>query len=108
MSLIQEKEEEIIGLTFVPEWDDEEEVSVVIEGTLNKDSSMEMVMKDGDVIKDLELSRSRLLDLKYQIKKRNNGKLTLKWARFKDMQVKTLIRIKNVDDNYVIVIKDTK
>ena len=95
--------EVLVGITFRANWDDDEEVSVMVEGSLNLDSTMEELMIDGDVC--LELGNDASDAYKYMIQKRSGGKLTLKWVKFKDMKVRNLMRIKNVHEDYIVIMK---
>ena len=98
------KHDELVGVTFKAGWDDKEEVSVMVEGNITVDSTMEEIIVDGDVISDIG---GISMDMyKYLIQKRSGGKLTLKWDKFKKLTVKSLMNIKNIDEDYIIIIKN--
>ena len=94
---------ELVGLTFKAEWNDEEEISVMVEGNLNMESTMEDVMKDGDVNSELGCDENVLF--KYLIQKQSGGKLTLKWNKFKTLTVKRFTEIKSIHEDYIIIIR---
>ena len=96
---------DIIALTFKAAWDDELEVSVIIEDTLSVNSVMLLVMEYGDVFDDLGVQADTIASYKFVVAKKNGGKLTFKWDKFKHITVNTLIRINNIDDDYVITLK---
>ena len=117
--------DEIVALTFKI---DEEEVSVMIEDPLSSDSTMELVMKDGDVFEEFGLASATMDDdsldspvqslgrprvkylqlCKFLIKRQGEESyLTLKWDKFKRMTVMSFTRIKNIHDDYLIIIKNS-
>ena len=65
---------------------------------------MQDILNVGDVLEDLELSDDPA-DYKYVINKVGNGKLTLKWKRFKNLKVESMISIQNIDKNYMVMLK---
>ena len=98
---------EITALTFRASWDDDLEVSVIIEDTLSSNSTMAIVMEHGDVFDDLCVRADTISSYKFVVAKKNGGKLTFKWKKFMNVTVNTLIRISNIDDDYVITLKDS-
>ena len=65
-------------------------------------------MEYGDVFEDLDVQADTILSYKFVVAKKNGGKLTFKWKKFKYVTVNTLIRISNIDDDYVITLKDNR
>lgn len=59
--------DELVEVTFIADWDEKEEVSVMVEGTLTDDSAMEDVMIHGNV--SLELGGDMNESYKYLIQK---------------------------------------
>ena len=96
---------DITALTFKAAWDDELEVSVIIEDPLSLDSVMEMVMLEGDVFVDLGALIEEISTYKFLVLKKNGGNLSFKWNKFKTITVRTLIRINNVDSDLAITLK---
>ena len=96
--------DELVGITFRADWDDDEEVSVMVEGNSYFDSTMEELMIDGDVC--LELVNNASDAYKYMIKKRSGGKLNHKWVKFKGRKVRILLRSKNVDEDYIVIMRN--
>ena len=94
-----------IGITFKAEWDDKEELSVMIDGDLSMSSTMEDVMIDGEVVGDFRMGRN-LDRYKFQLQKKGTGRLTLKWKKFSTMTVQLFTNIHNIDDNYVFTVKN--
>ena len=66
---------------------------------------MEEVIDNGNVFVDLE-ARSRPSKYKIQILKRSGGKITLSWNKFKSITVSRFMRLKNIDEDYIVIIKD--
>ena len=96
--------DELVGLTFKADWDTQEEVSVMIVDNLSINSTMDDVITEGDVLLELAAD-SDMSEYKYLIQKRSGGHFTLKWDKFKRMSISNLTRIKNVDEDYIIVIR---
>ena len=96
---------DIVVVTFMAQWDDELETSVIINDTLSSASTIEMAMHDGDVYADLGVSADAVQDYKFIIKKNGEGKMTFNWAKIKKVTVDTLMRFNNVDTDYVITLK---
>jgi len=96
---------DIMTITFRAEWDEELETSVIIEDSLSSSSTMDSVMAEGEVLDDLGVSADTIVDYKFLIKKKTGSTVTLKWKRYKKLTVDTLIRINNVDTDYVIILK---
>ena len=96
---------DITALTFKAAWDDELEVSVIIEDPLSLDSVMEMMMLEGDVFIDLGALIEEISTYKFLVLKKNGGNLSFKWNKFKTITVRTLIRINNVDSDLAITLK---
>lgn len=97
------QQNDLVGINFRADWDDEEEVSIMVEGTLTVDSAMEDLMADGDVCAVFLGDANSLY--KYLVQNRSGGRLTLKWDKFKGMTVNNFMQIKNVHDDYIIVMK---
>lgn len=76
----------------------------MVEGNIMIDLTMEEIIVDGDVI--LEMGGFSMDGYKYLIQKRSGGRLTLKWDKFKKPTVKSLMNIKNVHGNYIIIVKN--
>ena len=95
----------IIALTFKAAWDDDLEVSVIIEDPLLLDSAMEMVMEEGDVFCDLDISIEAISTYKFLVLKKNGRNLSFKWNKFKRISVRTLVRINNIDSDFAITLK---
>ena len=96
---------DITALTFKSAWDDELEVSVIIEDPLSLDSVMEMAMLEGNVIVDLGALFEEIATYKFLVLKNNGDNLCFKWNKFKKITVRTLIRINNVDSDLAITLK---
>ena len=79
-----------MGITFRAGWDDEEEVSIMVEDTLTVDSTMEDLMADGDACTEFGGDADSLY--KHLVYKRGGGSLTLKWDKFKGMTVNNFMR----------------
>ena len=95
--------DELVGVTFRAEWDEEEEVSVMVEGNLTINSTMEDIMREGEV--NAELGGCADESYKYLIMRKGGGKLTLKWDRFKCITMDKFMCIKNIHDDYIVVMK---
>ena len=63
---------------------------------------MELVMVEG------EGPAWNIKDYKFLIPKKNGGKLTLKWDKFRKMTVNTFISINIIDNDYIITLRDSK
>lgn len=98
------RNDDIIAITFRAEWDEQEESSVMLEDTLTVDATMEEILEVGDIISDLEADGTAL-DYKYLIQKRGGRELTLKWGKFKDLSIKKMMRIKNIDEDYIVIMR---
>ena len=98
---------DITAIIFKTEEGDDLEVSVIIEDVLSSNSLMELVMVEGEVYCDLGVPACNIKDYKFLIQKQSGSKLTLKWDKFRKLTVDTFIRIKNIDNDYVITLKDT-
>ncbi len=61
--------------------------------------------KRSSVLEDLDMPIDDIALCEFLIQKQNGKKLTLKWSKFRNLSVKTLIRINNIDLDYTIVIK---
>ena len=61
-------------------------------------------MVNGDVIADL--GGVSMETCKYLIMKRSGGRLILRWDRFKYLTVNSLMQIENIDEYYIIVVKN--
>ena len=96
------KEDDIVAITFKSSINAGEEISVLIEEPLNIDSSMEEVMKKGEVVSVDDDGYDN--DDKVQIQKKSGGKLTLKWSKFQKMMVKRFIRIQGIDEDHIVII----
>ena len=77
----------------------------MIDGDLSMNSTMEDVMIDEEVVGDFRMG-SNLDRYKFQLQKKGAGRLTLKWKKFSTMTVKSFINIHNIDDNYVVTVKN--
>jgi len=97
--------DDITAITFRADWDDDLEVSVIIEDNLSDNSAMDLVMKKGDVFDDLDVPMETIDEYKFLIQKMNKSRLTLKWERFKNLTINTLTRINNIDSDYLIILK---
>ena len=108
--------DEIIVITFVNGRDDSE-ISVMIEGELNNSSTLEAVMKDGDIGNEFGLenivlgegeqmttptSHDVCTNYKFCIKRNNSTFISFRWNKFRYMTVGSMLRIKNIHDDYVI------
>ena len=71
---------DITAITFKADWDDDINVSVIIEDNLSSNLSMELVMVDGGVFNDLSIPVHTLNLYKVIFSKTNGKKLTLKWG----------------------------
>ena len=96
--------DELTLITFRADWGNNEEVSVMVDGNLGPGSSMEELMDDGDVCFELGCNKRSLY--KYMIQKRSGGRFTLKWNKFKCLKVESFIRIKHIDEDYIVIIKE--
>ena len=95
---------ELIGITFRTYDCEDNETSVIICDTLSHSSTMEDVLREGEVFEDLGLDIIPD-DYKYIIRKKSKGRLTLKWRRFQNLTVQALLTLQSIDDNYVIALK---
>ena len=95
--------DELVGVIFEADWDDKEEVSCMVEGTLTNDSKIEVITIDGDV--NSELGGKGYENYKYLIQKQSGGKLTLKWDKFKTLIMKKMMSIKNIHEDYIIIMR---
>ena len=95
--------DDLVAITFKANWDDKEEFSVMIDDNLTVESTMEEIMVDGDVFAELA-SVGNKTEIKYLIQKRGGGKITLKWDKFKRLSMKNVMSIKNVHEDYMVVI----
>ena len=96
---------DITAITFKADWDDDLEVSVLVEESISSNSMMELVMEEGGVFEDLGVSADTINSYKLLVQTQNGKKLTLKWNKFKKITVDRLIRINNIDKDYCIVLK---
>ena len=101
---IQRNANELIGITFRTYDCEDNETSVMICDTLSYLSTMEDVLKEGEVFDDLGLDDNPD-DYKYVIRKKSKGSLTLKWRRFQNLTVQSLLSVHNIDENYMIALK---
>lgn len=62
-------------------------------------------MVEGGVFGDLGVPSDTINLYKVIIQKLNGKKFTLKWDKFKNVNVDTLIRINNIDSDYNITLK---
>jgi len=93
----------IVGLTFKKHnYDDE--ISAIINGNLSQQSTMSEVIEDYSIADDLMIHD--LMSSKFLIKKKNGSFFTLKYDRFALMTVKDFISLANVNDDYMIEIKE--
>ena len=65
-------------------------------------------MVEGEVYGDLGVPACNVTDYKFLIQKKNGSKLTLKWEKFRKITVNTLVKISNIDSDYIITLRDTK
>ena len=108
-------EDEIIVFSFQKK-DTSEDVSVMIEPPLSSVSTLADVMQEGGIFKEFDID-STADDLmstpsaktsdsttKFRIKKKNGSFYTFVWEKIKFMTVGSIVRIKNVHDDYLIVV----
>ena len=110
-------EEEIDVVTFEH---DGNAVSVMVEDDLSHISTLEAVMKEGDVVDEFGLDGIILVegeqlntpacnvinvDYKFNIKRSNNSYVTFRWNKIRNMAASSLMRIKNIHEDNLIVIK---
>ena len=95
---------EIDAVTFRAEWNDEE-VSVMIEDNFTIDTDMESILDAEDVLSDLGAVDGGGQSYRYVIQKRSGGKLTLKWDKFRGTTMKKIMNIKNVHEDYIVIVK---
>ena len=62
-------------------------------------------MRVGEV--NAELGGDTVESCKYLIMRKGGGKLTLKWDRFKRIAMDKFMCIKNIHDDYIVVMKKT-
>ena len=93
----------LIGLTFKSFYG-EDETSAIISRSLTLESSMHDVMDKYDICKDLDISDVE--NSKFLIKKKNGSFFTLRYDYFISMTVNKIISISNIDEDYLIVIKN--
>ena len=88
---------------------------------LSNISTLEAVMKEGDVVSEFELDNIELgegellntptnnnnitVDYKFCIKRNNGSFITFRWNKIRHMTVGSMIRIKNIHEDNLIVIK---
>ena len=94
-----------MATTFRADLNEELDTSVIIDDSLPVLSTMESVMDEGDVLSDLDVTKYSIGDYKCMIKKKSGSKIALKWDRYRKLTVGTLICIKNVDTDYIIILK---
>ena len=103
--------DEVIVMKFIY---DEEETCVLIENELCRNSTIEKVMKIGEVFDDFKLSiddtnvdeiysHNRVENYKYIVKTKGKG-FSLKWKQISRMTIDTFTKLKNVDTEYTIEI----
>ena len=103
--VIADESEKIVALTFKSRSFSDLEVSAIIdEDPLKEDSTMEDVMKEYDVESTLLINR--IDRCKFLIKKRSGTYLTFNCDRFVKMTVKKVISIRNIDEDYIIEVKE--
>ena len=96
--------------------DTSEDVSVMIEPPLSSVSTLADVMQEGGIFEEFDID-STADDLmstpsaktsdsttKFRIKKKNGSFYTFVWEKIKFMTVGSIVRIKNVHDDYLIVV----
>ena len=96
--------DELTLITSRADWGNNEEVSVMVDGNLGPGSSTEELMDDGDVCFELGCNKRSLY--KYMIQKRSDGRFTLMWNKFKCLKVESFNRIKHIDEDYIVIIKE--
>ena len=97
--------DEVVGLTFYLYDNDDDQASVIIDGNpLSLNSSM-MDVLDEYKISD-ELLIINIEKCKFLIKLKSGLHLHLKYNRFHRMTVNTVITLKNISDDYLIIIKE--
>ena len=112
--------EEIIVISFQHAVDGNE-ISVMVGDGLSNISTLEAVMKEGDVVSEFDLDNIELgegellntptnnnnitVDYKFCIKRNNGSFITFRWNKIRHMTVGSMIRIKNIHEDNLIVIK---
>ena len=100
---VEEANPSIIGLTFKSFYDDDE-ITAIINGKLTINSTIQEVIDEYEIKSDLLISD--LEQSKFLIKKKTGSYFTLKFNRFISMTVGDVISFKNIDDEYIIEIKE--
>ena len=99
----QATKQDIVALVFKMYMGDNE-ITALINGTLTNESSMLDVMKEWDIIQDLNITN--IETCRFSIKRVSGSYLSFKYSRFESMTVEQLTRIKNLHEDYTIEIKD--
>ena len=93
----------IVGIVFKIHLIGNDEVSALIKGELNNESTMLEVMNECDVASDFNITD--IEDCKFLIKKKSGSYLKLKYSQFYDMTVNEFVRISNIHEDYTIELK---
>ena len=93
----------IVGIVFKIHLIGDDEVSALIKGELNNESTMLEVMNECDVASDFNITD--IEDCKFLIKKKSGSYLKLKYSQFYDMTVNEFVRISNIHEDYTIELK---
>lgn len=104
--LVVEEKEEIPVITFRLCSDDNDnddnDLCVMIDGDLNKNSKMETVMESQDVINELGIGSPS--KLKFMVKRKQPSFILLRWNQLRSMKVRQLARLQNINKNYLVVV----
>ena len=93
----------------------------MVEDGLSRISTMEAVMREGNVVDEFDLYNIVLgegeqltmpakdvvdIDYKFCIKRRNNSYIYFYWNKFRNVTVGSMMRIKNLHkDNVIVIVK---
>lgn len=102
---VVEKEEDIPVITF-RHGDDDDDICVIIDGALNKSSTMESVMESEDVCRVLGII-GLPSEYKFVVKrKQESSPIPLRWDQFRSMTVHTFSHLQNIDEDYLVTVKE--
>jgi len=95
-----------LGSCHEDDEEDDNDLCVMIDGELNKNSMMEEVMQSQDVCNELGVGTPS--EWKFMVKKKQSSFISLRWNEFRSIKVHQLTRIENVDENYLVLVKEKK
>ena len=83
------------------------EYCVLIDGTLDRNSTMESILQDQDVFQEFGVTKP--FEYEFMVKKRKpRSFISLRWKQFRSMKVHQLTRLQHVDEHYLVVLQTKK